>query len=77
MAHNEHMSNVDWDGWLDRLIRDENIRKVVDIRADLIAEIRRAISESYALGTGDTDQLAEIAVDTMIAFGRKHQIRPI
>ena len=50
---------------------------MVDIRADLIAEIRRSISESYALGTGDADRVAVIAVDTMIAFGRKHQIGPI
>ena len=66
----------DWDWWLDRLVDDETARKVADIRAYLIAEISRAMSQSDALWATDADRLAEIAVDTMIECTRKIQIRP-
>lgn len=71
------MSEVlhDWDGWLNRLIDDEAARSVSDIRAYLITEIRRAMSEDAALPLADADRLAEIAVDTMIESTRKMQIR--
>jgi hypothetical protein len=52
----------DWDGWLDRLVDDDTARKVADIRAYLIAEISRALSQSEALGAAEADRLAEIAV---------------
>ncbi|MGB9304959.1 MAG: hypothetical protein WCB92_15140 [Mycobacterium sp.] len=64
----------DWDGWLDRLVEDETARKVADIRTFLIAEISRAMSQSEALRVTDADQLAEIAVDTMIKSARGIQI---
>jgi hypothetical protein len=71
------MSDVDWDGWLDRLIEDETARRASDIRAYLIDQISRAMSDSDALGAGDADRLAEIAVDALIKSTRKNQIRPI
>jgi hypothetical protein len=72
-----HMADVDWDGWLDRLIEDTAARQKADVRAYLIAEISRAMAESSdALRTGDADQLAEIAVDAMIESTRKMGIRP-
>jgi ketosteroid isomerase-like protein len=69
------MADVDWDSWLDRLTEDE-ARKATDVRSYLIAEIRQAISDSDALRANDAERLAEIAVDSMIAFGRKNHIRP-
>ncbi|MGB9223310.1 hypothetical protein [Mycobacterium sp.] len=66
----------DWDGWLDRLVEDETARKVADIRTFLIAEISRAMSQSEALRVTDADQLAAIAVDTMIKSARGIQIQP-
>jgi len=76
MAHNGQMADVDWDGWLDRLIEDIAARQNVDIRAYLISEISRALAGSDALRTGDSDRLAEIAVDAMIESTRKMGIRP-
>ncbi len=76
MAHNGHVADVDWDGWLDRLIEDTAARQVTDVRAYLIIEISRALAGSDALRTGDSDQLAEIAVDAMIESTRKMGIRP-
>jgi hypothetical protein len=46
------------------------------VRAYLIAEISRAMSNSDALRANDADRLAEIAVDSMIQFARKNRIRP-
>ena len=66
----------DWDGWLNQLVEDEAARKVTDVRAYLITEISRAMSQSDALRVTDADRLAEIAVDTMIESTRKIQIRP-
>lgn len=66
----------DWDGWLNRLVDDETARKVADIRAYLIAEISRAMSQSDGLWATDADRLAEIAVDVMIESTRKIQFRP-
>jgi hypothetical protein len=66
----------DWDGWLNQLVEDEAARKVTDVRAYLITEISRVMSQSDALGVTDADRLAEIAVDTMIESTRKIQIRP-
>jgi hypothetical protein len=71
------MSDIDWDGWLDRLIEDETARSTSDVRTYLIGQISRAISDSDALGAGDADRLAEIAVDAIIESTRKSQIRPI
>jgi len=76
MAHNGRMADVDWDDWLDRLIEDETARKAADIRGYLIAEISRAISDSDALRARDANQLAEIAVDSIIATTRRNAIRP-
>jgi hypothetical protein len=76
MAHNGHVADVDWDGWLDRLIEDAAGRHVTDVRAYLITEISRAMASRDALRKGDADQLAEIAVDAMIASARKMGIRP-
>jgi hypothetical protein len=76
VAHNGCMSDIDWDGWLDRLIEDETARKAADIRAYLIAEIRHAMSDSEALHAKDAERLAEIAVDAIIEATRKNQIRP-
>ena len=76
MAHNGQMADVDWDGWLDRLIEDAAARPTDDVRAYLITEISRAIAGSDAIQTGDPDQLAEIAVDAMIESTRKMGIRP-
>jgi len=76
MAHNGRMADVDWDDWLDRLIEDETARKAADIRGYLIAEISRAISDSDALQARDANQLAEIAVDSIIATTRRNAIRP-
>jgi hypothetical protein len=67
------MADVDWDGWLDRLIEE---KAVADVRAYLIAEISRAMSDSDALRASDADRLAEIAVDSMIKSTRKNRIRP-
>jgi hypothetical protein len=64
----------DWDGWLNRLVEDETARKVADVRAFLIAEISRAMSQSDALQVTDAERLAEIAVDTMIKSTRGIQI---
>jgi hypothetical protein len=66
----------DWDSWLDRLVEDDTARKVADIRAFLIAEISRAMSQSDSLRVTDADRLAEIAVDTMIESTRGIQIEP-
>jgi hypothetical protein len=66
----------DWDGWLNRLVEEDTVRKVADIRAYLIAEISRAMSHGDALRTIDPDRLAEIAVDVMIESSRKIQFRP-
>ena len=66
----------DWDGSLSRLVEDEAARKVADIRAYLVSEISRAISQSDALWATDADRLAEIAVATMIQSARVIQIRP-
>jgi hypothetical protein len=66
----------DWDGWLNQLVEDEAARKVTDVRAYLITEISRAMSQSDALRVADADRLAEIAVDTMIESTRKIRIRP-
>jgi len=52
-------------------------RSTSDVRTYLIGQISRAISDSDALGVGDADRLAEIAVDAMIESTRKSQIRPI
>ena len=76
MAHNGHVADVDWDGWLDRLIQDATARQRADVRAYLIIEISRAMAASDALRAGDADQLAETAVDAMIASARKMGIRP-
>ena len=76
IAHNEHVADVDWDGWLDRLIEDAAARPPVDVRAYLITEISRAMAASDALRTGDADELAQIAVDAMIESARKMGIRP-
>jgi hypothetical protein len=76
MPHNGHVADVDWDGWLDRLIEDAAGRHVTDVRAYLITEISRAMASRDALRKGDADQLAEIAVDAMIASARKMGIRP-
>jgi hypothetical protein len=65
----------DWDGWLDRLTEEETAREVADIRAYLIAEISRALSDGDVLRAVDPDQLAEIAVDVMIESTRKVQFR--
>lgn len=70
------LNAVDWDGWLDRLIEDETARKAADIRAYLIAQIRRAMSDSEALYAKDAERLAEIAVHAIIEATRKNQIRP-
>lgn len=66
----------DWDGWLTHLVEADTARKVADIRAYLVAEISRAMSQSHALRANDPDQLAELAVDTMIESTRKIQFRP-
>jgi hypothetical protein len=71
MAHNGQMADVDWDGWLDHLIEDTAARQNADIRAYLISEISRAMAGSDALRTGESDRLAEIAVDAMIESTRK------
>lgn len=76
MAHNGRMADVDWDGWLDRLIEEKAAHEVADVRAYLIAEISRAMSDSDALRASDADRLAEIAVDSMIKSTRKNRIRP-
>jgi hypothetical protein len=76
MAHNGHVADVDWDGWLDRLIEDAAGRQVTDVRAYLITEISRAMAGRDALRTGDAYQLAQIAVDVMIASARRMGIRP-
>jgi hypothetical protein len=76
MAHNGHVADVDWDGWLDRLIEEKAALEVADVRAYLIAEIIRAMSDSDALRASDADRLAEIAVDSMIEATRKNRIRP-
>ena len=70
------MADVDWDGWLDRLIEDKTAREVADVRAYLVDEISRAMSKSDALGAGDADRLAEIAVDAMIESTRKNRYLP-
>ncbi len=70
------MADVDWDGWLDRLIEDKTAREVADVRAYLIDESSRAMSKSDALGAGDADRLAEIAVDAMIESTRKNRYLP-
>ena len=67
MAHNGHMADVDWDAWLDRLIEEKAARQSADIRAYLIAEISRAISNSDALRAGE---------DSIIESTRKNRIRP-
>ena len=76
IAHNEHVADVDWDGWLDRLVDDAAARPSADVRAYLITEISRAMAASDALRTGDADELAQIAVDAMIESARKMGIRP-
>jgi hypothetical protein len=76
MAHNKHMGDVDWDAWLDRLVEEKADRDVADIRAYLIAEISRAMADSDALRASDAGRLAEIAVDAMIEFTHRNQIRP-
>jgi len=76
IAHNEHVADVDWDGWLDRLIEDAAARPPVDVRAYLITEISRAMAGGDVLRGGDADELAQIAVDTMIESARKMGIRP-
>jgi hypothetical protein len=73
MAHNEQMADVDWDGWLDSLLEEKAAREVGDVRAYLIAEISRAMTNSDALRAGDADRLAEIAVDAMIESTRKNR----
>ena len=70
------MADVDWDDWLDQLIENETARRSADVRTHLIAEISRALARSGALGTGDPDRLAEIAVDAIIESTHKNQIRP-
>jgi hypothetical protein len=71
------MADVDWDGWLNRLIEEKAAHEVVaDVRAYLIAEISRAMSDSDALRASDADRLAEIAVDSMIESTRKNRIWP-
>jgi hypothetical protein len=50
--------------------------EVADVRAYLIAEISRAMSDTDALRARDADRLAEIAVDSMIESTRKNRIRP-
>jgi hypothetical protein len=76
MAHNVHMADVDWDAWLDRLIEEKAARQNDDVRAYLIAEISRAMSNSDALRSGDAGRLAEMAVDAVIESTRKNRIRP-
>jgi hypothetical protein len=76
MAHNRQMADVDWDGWLDRLMEEKAAREVADVRAYLIAEISRAMSNSGALRASDADRLAEIAVDAMIESTRKNRNLP-
>lgn len=49
MAHNGHVADVDWDGWLDRLIDDTAARQLTDVRAYLIIEISRAMAGRDAL----------------------------
>ncbi len=70
------MADVDWDGWLDRLIEDKTAREIADIRAYLIDEISRAMSKSDALGAGDADRLAEIAVDSINESTHKNRYLP-
>jgi hypothetical protein len=76
LAHNGQVADVDWDGWLDRLMEDAASRQMADVRGYLITEISRAMAGSGALRTGDSDRLAEIAVDAMIESSRKLGIRP-
>ena len=76
MGHNGPVADVDWDGWLDRLIEEKAADEVADVRAYLIAKISRAMSESDTLRASDADRLAEIAVDSMIESTRKNRIRP-
>jgi hypothetical protein len=76
MTHNEDMAEIDWDGWLDRLIEDDMAPRSPDVRAELIAEIRQAITNSDALRGSDVNRLAEIAVDAMIEFTHKNRLRP-
>jgi hypothetical protein len=75
-AHNGHVPNVDWDGWLEGLIKDQAARVAADVRAYLIDEVSRAISNSDALRAGDADRLAEVAVDTMIECTHENRIQP-
>lgn len=70
------MAEVDWDDWLDRLMEDAASRQMADLRGYLITEISRAMAGSDALRTGDSDRLAEIAVDAMIESTRKMGLRP-
>lgn len=70
------MSDVDWDGWLHSLPEEHAARETADVRAYVIAEIRRAMSNSPALRAGNADRLAEIAVDAMIESTRKNRITP-
>ena len=60
----------DWDGWLDSLVADE----IADVRAYLIANISRAVSQREGFSATDSNRLAEIAVDAMIESTRKNQI---
>jgi hypothetical protein len=76
LAHNGPVADVDWDGWLDRLIEEKAALGVADVRAYLIAEISHAMSDSDALRASDADRLAEIAVDSMIESTRKNRIPP-
>jgi hypothetical protein len=62
-----------WDAGLNGLIEDEIARRVDDIRASVIGEISRAISDSDALRQADPDKLAEVVVDVLIRFSRKAQ----
>lgn len=77
MAHNEWMADIDWDGWLNRLVEDETTRRTADVRAYLIAKVSRAMDDSDALVAGDADQLAEVAMDAIIESTRNNHIRPI
>jgi hypothetical protein len=75
-THNGHMADVDWDGWLDRLVEEKAALEVADVRAYLIAEISRAMLDSDALRASDADRLAEIAVDSLIESTHKNRIPP-
>lgn len=76
LAHNGPVADVDWDGSLDRLIEEKAALEVADVRAYLIAEISRAMSDSDALRASDAYRLAEIAVDSMIESTHKNRIPP-